>query len=485
MDRNSLMISSCTLILPGNLADQLFAHLFPGDGDEHGAVITAGIARSSRGVRLLARDLFLARDGVDYVPGQRGYRMLQAPFVTDKVLYCRDEELCYLAVHNHGGTDRVQFSDDDLASHERGYRALLDVSRGMPVGGLVFSRYAAAGDIWLTKTERINVSETRILGSSVRRLYPSPPPRPRGRDETYDRQARLFGDAGQDLLAGAKVGIVGAGGVGSLLVEYLARLGVGSLVVGDPERLDLTNVPRVVGSTRRDARVWLTDRTRPEWMRRIGQRISARKVDLTRRVARAANPSVRFEGIFGNVVDDTIARRFADCDYLFLAADSQQARLVFNALVHQFLIPGVQVGSKVPVDSASGAVGEIFSVIRPISPSNGCLWCNGLISADGLQREAASPPERVAQQYVQEAEVRAPSVITLNATVASHAANDFLFAMTGLVREGSSEEYMRLRPRNREVWFDRPRRDSTCGECGSASYSRLARGDSRRLPTRV
>jgi hypothetical protein len=36
-----------------------------GDGDEHGAVIAAGTARSPRGNRLLARDLFLAKDGVD------------------------------------------------------------------------------------------------------------------------------------------------------------------------------------------------------------------------------------------------------------------------------------------------------------------------------------------------------------------------------------------------------------------------------------
>ena len=53
---------------------RLYAHLFPGDGDEHGAVIAAGIAKDGRATRLLAREVFLAAEGIDYVPGTRGYR---------------------------------------------------------------------------------------------------------------------------------------------------------------------------------------------------------------------------------------------------------------------------------------------------------------------------------------------------------------------------------------------------------------------------
>ena len=48
------------LVMPGALANALDEHLFPGDDDEHGAVVSAGIVRSQRGVRLLARELFPA-----------------------------------------------------------------------------------------------------------------------------------------------------------------------------------------------------------------------------------------------------------------------------------------------------------------------------------------------------------------------------------------------------------------------------------------
>ena len=48
---------------------------------------------------------------------------------------------------------------------------------------------------------------------------------------------RLFGDAGQAILREAKVGIIGLGGVGMLLAEYLGRLGVGHFVLIEPERV--------------------------------------------------------------------------------------------------------------------------------------------------------------------------------------------------------------------------------------------------------
>lgn len=55
------MLEPWTLTVDEQLLGSLMSHLFPGDGDEHGAVIAAGVARSARGTRLLARELFLAR----------------------------------------------------------------------------------------------------------------------------------------------------------------------------------------------------------------------------------------------------------------------------------------------------------------------------------------------------------------------------------------------------------------------------------------
>lgn len=473
-----------TLTLPEDLYRSLHQHLFPGDADEHGAVILAGMAQGRDGPRLLAREVHLAQDGVDYVPGQRGYRMLKAEFIRDHMLAARNQRLVYLAIHNHGGTNRVSFSGDDLRSHERGYPALLDIARGMPVGALVFAEQAVAGDIWLPQGTRVALSSATVVGGRFERLAPSPRVGLQGHALIYDRQARLLGDLGNQLLSELKVGIIGAGGVGSLLVEFLARLGVGSLVTADPDRIDLTNLPRLVGATRRDAMWPLTAEGSPEWLRRLGKRLATTKVALAERLARQANRGVIFEGILGDISDHEVASRFLGCDYLFLAADSMQARLVFNAIVHQYLIPGVQLGCKAVVDKKTGQIDQVYSVVRPINPDSGCLWCGQLISPSKLQQEAETEYERRVQRYVDDPDIEAPSVITLNAVSAAHAANDFLFAVTGLTRPHAEDAFLRYLPLERKSVWDEAIRYAACSECGSGPSSRRARGDATPLPTR-
>jgi molybdopterin/thiamine biosynthesis adenylyltransferase len=470
------------LILPQQLYTRLHDHLFPGDGDEHGAVIVAGIAETEQGVRLLARDLHLAVDGVDYVPGKHGYRMLKAGFIADRIAHCAGERLVYLAIHNHGGRDHVGFSGDDLRSHERGYPALLDISNGVPVGALVFAENAIAGSIWLSAERKLELAGASVIGHSLKLLHSAPVARPKGRSPLYDRQARLFGDAGQDALCQAKVGIIGLGGAGSLLAEYLGRLGVGNLVLADQDRAALSNLPRLTGSTLRDALSWFADDTKPAWMRRLAVRFAKTKVALARRNILRANPRAKINATFGDFLQTEIASSFLDCDYLFLAADSMRARLLFNAIVHQYLIPGVQVGAKVQVDKTTGDVVNVFSVVRPVTPEVGCLLCNRLINSAKLQEESLSEGERKGKRYVDEPEVVAPSVITLNAVAVSHAADDFLFYMTGLRDLDAPTAYMRFQPLSRRVWLDEPRKSVGCPECGAGSKSRLARGDGRRLP---
>lgn len=62
----------------------------------------------------------------------------------------------------------------------------------------------------------------------------------------YARQLRLpgVGVAGQERLAAARVAVVGAGGLGSPVLSYLAAGGVGALTVIDPDDVELSNLHR-------------------------------------------------------------------------------------------------------------------------------------------------------------------------------------------------------------------------------------------------
>lgn len=472
------------LKIPDSMYNELYAHLFPGDQDEHGAVIAAGMTKTADGkTHLLARQLFLATDGVDYLPGKRGYRMLCANFVRDRILECGEERLVYLAIHNHRGTNRVAFSQDDYNSHERGYPALLDIADGMPVGALVFAQNAVAADIWLPSGDRITLNKTTIVGKRQRVLYSEPRKKNIFQDETYDRQARIFGDAGQDILRQTKIGIIGLGGAGSLIAQYCARLGVGHFVLIDGDRVERSNLPRLVGATRMDALYWLTHENLPRWLRNLARRYARKKVAISKRVIKRANNTAKVEALFGNVLEPQNAEKLLDCDYIFLAADTMGARLLFNAIVYQYLIAGVQVGAKVSTNKETGEITDVFSIIRPVTPDTGCLWCNGLINPAKLQEEGQGQEELNAQRYIDEPDVVAPSVITLNAVAAAHAVNDFLFYITGLTDADATSDYMRSTPLERDVWHDTPQKSENCTECGKEANGRFAKGDAKRLPT--
>ena len=477
--------SGWELVFPEDLFAVLHRHLFPDDGDEHGAILVAGLANTTAGPRLLVRDVVLARDGVDYVPGQRGYRMLTAAFVTRVALRCSAERLCYIAVHNHGGSGHVAFSEDDLASQQRGYPALLDVVGGMPVGAVVVADGAAAGTLWLNSTRQIPMRCAKVLGASLTVLAAAPHPQPVASGPAYDRQVRVFGDRGQDTLSRMTVAIVGLGGIGSILAEFLARLGVGSFILIDPDAIEASNVPRMLGARFVDAMPWLTDPSRPPFVRRVGAWLSTSKVRHAERLIHRANPRAVVRCVRDDVVEDRVARELLAADYIFLAADSMQARLVVNAITHGHLIPAVQVGVKIPVNPSSGAVGDMFAVSRRVSPSSGCMLCNGLIPAGALQQEAETPHERKAQRYVKDDGVHAPSVVTMNAVAAAHAANEFMLWAVGLTNADAFGGFWHDHPRQCAVVRHHPRRDPTCLHCGRANGSLLALGDAAPLFTRL
>ena len=126
-----MTVGHCDILVTSGIHQRIMEHLFPGDQDEHGAVLRAGIVRNGSSLRLLIQDVHPAEVGTDYVAGRYGYRALTPTFIHREILQCRDAGLAYLAVHNHGSDRQVKFSRTDLESHERGYPALLDIGRGV------------------------------------------------------------------------------------------------------------------------------------------------------------------------------------------------------------------------------------------------------------------------------------------------------------------------------------------------------------------
>jgi ThiF family len=435
-------------------------YLFPGDRDEHGLVLLAGVSNANGQLTLHVREVHRATEGVDYVEGKFGYRALSPTFIHRMITRARDERLAYLAVHNHGSDLEVGFSQIDLDSHERGYPALLQIARGMPVGALVFGHRSIQADVWLPDGTRLELDNAVVVGNTIKRLTPSPRRNLNDAADNYERQVRMFGKRGQEQITNCRVGIIGLGGIGSLVAEYLARLGVRKFCLIDDDRVEASNLSRIAGASSADAKS------------------GTAKVKVARRLILQGNEAADVQMIEDDVAKESVAQALTSCDYLFLAADSMRARLVFNALVHQYLIPGVQLGSKIRSDPA-GALVEVMSANRPVRPGIGCLWCNQLIDPNQLAKEAKTDEERKAQAYgVEEPN---PSVISLNAVSAAHAVNDFLLDYLGLRPDSSKLYYEHFHFLKNTRMLVEPRKSDDCSECSHAGQ-RYGRGDSVALP---
>ena len=67
--------------------------------------------------------------------------------------------------------------------------------------------------------------------------------------DRYDRNLGTIGLAGQEKLAAAKVAVIGAGGLGGLVIELLARMGVGYLRIIDGDTFAAHNLNRQLLAT--------------------------------------------------------------------------------------------------------------------------------------------------------------------------------------------------------------------------------------------
>ena len=396
--------------------EQLLAHLHPGDDDEHAAFLYAGEMTTPQGRRLLIRRVVPVAHQDFGASDRGGYRQVAAHAIARAAIECEAEGLRLLWAHSHPGAIRhVGFSGPDLASHKRAHPHMINMTGGKLVGSLVLGTASVAGEVWLPDGTVSELDYLDVVGARTARLTASPRQTART-SARFARQVLTFGAEGQAKLGCMTVAVVGAGGGGSLLVQSLAHLGVGRIIIVDFDRVDVTNLSRIVGTTPKDAR-----------RRRL-------KVDVLRRLVRSIDPDIDVVPMVGDITYELDARVLLEADYIFSATDTQFARFAVNAICHQYLIPGAQVGAKV-LSGEDGVVQLAYAMHRPIDLGGACLECGGAIDPDALRREQLDDVERRAQAYVNVpagTDIVDPSVITLNSAAVAMAMLDFQLSATGM-----------------------------------------------------
>jgi len=294
------------------------------------------------------------------------------------------------------------------------------------------------------------------VGSSLRLLSASRE-NTVGVAERHDRQLRAFGPAGQRMIASLKVLVVGAGGTGSAILQQLAYLGAEEVTIIDPDRVEATNLNRVIGATPGD--------------------IGVPKVEMARRYMLAINPEARVQAIVGDIVDAAHANRIAAHDFVFLCTDSHASRAVVGQAAYQHLIPAIDMGVSLTV--ADGQVSHITGRVQMLAPGLPCLSCTRALDGEQIRREMLTPEQRAADPYVIGGHAPQPAVISLNSTMASLAITMFLSAVTPIPAAARFQYYDGLRGTVRPTTASMSASCVVCSKDGA-----LAQGISWPLPVR-
>ena len=236
--------------------------------------------------------------------------------------------------------------------------------------------------------------------------------------ERYDRSIRFFGKEGQDRLAAAKVAVVGIGGLGTHVVQQLALLGVGQLVLIDSEELDHTNFNRYIGA--------YYDDPVPGTM----------KVNIGERLVKQINPQIEVTKIPRSLVSQEAFVAIIASDYVFGCVDREGVRLILTELCSAYSKPYFDLSSEIILETPLQYGGQVCIAWDGC----GCLCCVGGLDLAEAQADLISPEAKrdrdaiygVPRKLLHEA---GPSVVSINGVVASLAVTEFMLLVTGAINK--------------------------------------------------
>lgn len=171
----------------------------------------------------------------------------------------------------------------------------------------------------------------------------------------YARQETLWGDEGQQKLSDATVAVIGAGGLGSPALAYLAAAGVGRILLFDDDRVSLSNLQRQV--------IHSTDT--------IGQL----KTDSAQATLRALNPEVEVI-THARLESATALKQLEGAQVILDGADNFPTRYLSSWAAHELGIPhvwGSILGFEAQLSVFWSGHGPVYEDVFPTMPAPGAV----------------------------------------------------------------------------------------------------------------
>jgi molybdopterin-synthase adenylyltransferase len=267
-------------------------------------------------------------------------------------------------LHSHpAGRGWQDMSEDDLTA-ERRYAAQALSLAGLPLLGLTI----AGDERWSARTwrrpgqpgpyDRHDSATVRVIAE---RLAITHHPRlcaPASNDARMVRTISAWSEPTQHDLARQHVGIIGAGSVGAIVGEALARTGVKRITIIDFDTVKLHNLDRLAHATRLDA---ILRRSKAQVLRNALLKYGTA-------------PDLTIDAVELSVAAPEGYKAALDCDVLFSCVDRPWPRQILDHIAYAHLIPVVDGGIAV---RARPRLTNADWKAHIAAPGRPCLECLG------------------------------------------------------------------------------------------------------------
>jgi hypothetical protein len=221
---------------------------------------------------------------------------------------------------------------------------------------------------------------------------------------------QAFGKGTVRKLNRMKIGVVGCSGTGSPTIEQLKRLGIGELVIVDPDFVDFLNLNRILNTTYKDAEDKLL------------------KVDVMKRSIEEVGFGTKVITFATHISVREVVKELADCDVLFSCVDGAEGRHVLNLISSYYVIPLFDMGVKLIADGHGGIDGIHGSVhyVQPLGSSLLSREQYDLVQLQAESQRRVDKEEYERNRYLARVNEGSPAVISINMQAAAIAVNEFL-----------------------------------------------------------
>ncbi len=314
-----------------------------------------------------------------------------------------------------------------------------------------------------TSVAPTHAASVRVIADTLRveyhpRLRPVPPIQ-----ETQVRTVHSWGDEVQSHLARLRVLVVGAGSVGQLVLEMLARTGIQHIGVMDFDTVEVVNLDRLHGATALDACMF------------------ASKAEVARRLVAAAATaeSLRLDLHEESICQPDGLRDALNYDVIFSCVDRPWPRHVLNTLAYSDAIPVVDGGIRLEPAPTVG-LRNAYWRSHVAGPGRTCIRCLGQYDVADVQLErdgSLDDPSYIANLPADSPLRVRQNVFATSLAAASALTNQFLSLVVAPSGFGDPGP-LRFDLRQHRV----ERMHASCMD--ACSYSRdIGAGDGRRDPT--